>query len=172
MGSDNSCLQHSNNMLSTIVVVCFMVASALGLEVINDQEMELVAIEEFLDLELAGKTAEDYFKENDVDGNGCFDFNEAINWFRQNAPTDLEQIAGDLDTDQSKYKKDSLFEATALKFLKEGVLGDVGIKQCSRRLLDQKMVVPPLNNGSNGQMMQPFSDKKYLIKIIRFNLIR
>merc|ERR1712029_615859 len=78
---DNSCLQHSNNMLSTIVVVCFMVASALGLEVINDQEMELVAIEEFLDLELAGKTAEDYFKENDVDGNGCFDFSKQSTGF-------------------------------------------------------------------------------------------
>merc|ERR1712029_65746 len=159
MGSDNSCLQHSNNMLSTIVVVCFMVASALGLEVINDQEMELVAIEEFLDLELAGKTAEDYFKENDVDGNGCFDFNEAINWFRQNAPTDLEQIAGDLDTDQSKYKKDSLLEATALKISKGRSSWRCWHRNNVRGGCWIKRFVPPLNNGSNGQMMQPFSDK-------------
>jgi len=64
-------------------------------EVVNDEQLELLAVAEFVATILSGKTPMELFKENDADNNGCVDFDETLNWItsHRNSVDPLEMAA-------------------------------------------------------------------------------
>ena len=66
----------------------------------------------------------EHFKDNDVDNNGCVDFNEILNWISLHKNSNANAIATSLvEEEVPTIPMDPIYEKTMKKIVKQGVFG-------------------------------------------------
>jgi len=121
-------------MVSTVVLMAVMVASGQAVKLptgqeVNDQGFEKLGVVEMIADFLSGKTPMEHFKDNDVDNNGCVDFNEILNWISSHKNSNANAIAASLvEAEVPTVPMDPIYEKTMKKIVKQGVSGGEDMK--------------------------------------------